>query len=146
MFKFLFFVTFIALSSSTGYAQERVKWDFTYNPTAKEIQIKAQISDGWHLYSQHIANSIGPVPTSFHFEQSTDIIFNGEMTEPTPIRQYDENFEADLDFFTNEVVFTRKVSTVKPGTTIKGYVTFMVCNEVMCLPPTDYNFTIQIPK
>lgn len=126
-------------------AQERVKWTFTYDNSKKEVAITAVISDGWHLYSQHINNAIGPVPTTFTFEENPNIVYAGKVIEPTPIHEYDENFEAELDFFKNQVVFTRKISKAKSGETIKGYVTFMVCNEVMCLPPVDYNFSIQIP-
>lgn len=126
-------------------AQERVKWDFKYDTSKKEVVITAVISDGWHLYSQHINNTIGPIPTSFTFEENPHVVYAGKVIEPTPIHEYDENFEADLDFFKSKVVFTRKVTKAKSGETIKGYVTFMVCNEVMCLPPVDYDFTIQIP-
>ncbi len=127
------------------FAQDRVKWNFSYNPSTQEIQMKATISDGWHLYSQHISNTIGPVPTSFTFTENTNIKFEGEVKEPKAIHEYDENFEAALDFFKNEVVFTRKISKTKSGEVIKGYVTFMVCNEVMCLPPVDVDFSITIP-
>jgi hypothetical protein len=65
--------------------------------------------------------------------------------EPKAIHEYDENFEAALDFFKTEVTFSRKVAKVKSGEVIKGYVTFMVCNEVMCLPPVDIDFSITIP-
>lgn len=144
MRKLLFLCSFL-LIGATLFAQDRVKWDFTYDPASKEIRMKAVISDGWHLYSQHINNTIGPVPTSFTFTENANVKFEGEVTEPKPIHEYDENFEAALDFFKNEVTFKRKISNAQSGETIKGYVTFMVCNEVMCLPPVDIEFSITIP-
>ncbi len=137
IFLFFFF--------SFSHAQDRVKWDFAYNSQLKQIEFKATISDGWHLYSQHIKNTIGPVPTSFTFENNANIVLNGVVVEPSPIHEYDENFEAELDFFKNEVVFKQAISKATAGETVKGYITFMVCNEVMCLPPSDYPFSIQIP-
>jgi thiol:disulfide interchange protein DsbD len=142
--KHLLFILLLVFGSK-AMAQERVKWDFSCDTKSKQLIFNAKISDGWHLYSQHINNTIGPVPTSFTFESHPNVVFDGGVIEPKPIQAYDENFEATLDFFKTEVNFTQKLSSFKSGETIQGYVTFMVCNEVMCLPPSDYPFTIQIP-
>jgi thiol:disulfide interchange protein DsbD len=133
MRKLLFLCSFLLIGTSL-FAQDRVKWDFSYNTSSKEIQLKAIISEGWHLYSQHINNTIGPVPTSFTFTENPNIKFEGEVKEPKAIHEYDENFEAALDFFKSEVTFTRKVAKAKSGDVIKGYVTFM-----------DVDFSITIP-
>jgi Disulphide bond corrector protein DsbC len=140
----LFFLCLIVLVSGLAKAQDRVKWEFTYNSTTNEIEMKASIADGWHLYSQHIRNNIGPVPTSFTFDSLPVIQWQNDMLEPTPIHEYDENFEATLDFFKNTVTFTRKLPKGFHGE-IKGYVTYMACNDIMCLPPSDINFTILVP-
>jgi thiol:disulfide interchange protein DsbD len=132
------------LTTNSLQAQDRVKWEFSYNASTNEIVFKAVIADGWHLYSQHIRNNIGPVPTTFTFDSIPTLIWTSEVIEPTPIHEYDENFEATLDFFKNTVVFTRKVPKGFKGE-IKGYVTYMACNDIMCLPPSDINFTIQVP-
>lgn len=134
----------LMLLSGWAFAQDKVTWTVTYNPSAQQIEFRAAISDGWHLYSQYIQNDIGPVPTTFVFEENTVVKWDGTVKEPTPIHEYDENFEASLDFFKNEVVFYRKVATGSRGT-VTGYITYMVCNEIMCLPPVDYNFTVTIP-
>jgi len=132
------------MCSALTFAQDKVNWTVTYNAVAKQIEFRAAITDGWHLYSQFIQNDIGPVPTTFVFTESSSVKWDGEVKEPTPIHEYDENFEASLDFFKNEVVFYRKITPGSSGT-ITGYITYMVCNEIMCLPPVDYQFTIAIP-
>jgi thiol:disulfide interchange protein DsbD len=120
-------------------------WNFAYNQESKTVEIQATLADGWHLYSQDVDNEIGPVPTSFTFESNNDLKLIGKVTEPSPIQKYDENFEAMLDFFEGKVVFSQRVS-VKESTELKGFVTYMVCNDTQCLPPTDENFTITITK
>jgi thiol:disulfide interchange protein DsbD len=67
-----------------------------------------------------------------------------KVVEPTPIREYDENFEANLDFFKSTVTFTQKVDKKSNGK-VTGTITYMVCNDVMCLPPVDLPFEITIP-
>jgi len=136
---------FCALLSFKGFGQSKVIWNFSYNSETKTIEIEATIAEGWHLYSQHVDNEIGPVPTSFVFKENKQVKFIGKVTEPTPIQKYDETFEAMLDFFEGKVVFSQRISP-KGDATIEGVVTYMLCNDTMCLPPTDEKFTIQIKK
>lgn len=140
----LLLISFL-LSSFISLSQTKIMWNFAYNQESKTVEIQATLADGWHLYSQDVDNEIGPVPTSFTFESNNDLKLIGKVTEPSPIQKYDENFEAMLDFFEGKVVFSQRVS-VKESTELKGFVTYMVCNDTQCLPPTDENFTITITK
>jgi thiol:disulfide interchange protein DsbD len=144
--KRVFLFLFVCINIQLSHSQEIVKWEFTYNPETGNAEMKATIQEGWHLYSQFVNNDVGPVPTTFTFKTSNDVQLKGAVVEPKPIQKYDENFEATLDFFEGEVVFTQKIETQKQ-TNVEGSVTFMVCDDTMCLPPVDKTFTIQInPK
>ena len=134
----------LSLLTFAGYGQEVIKWDFRYNKDAGLVEIEADIQEGWHLYSQFIQEDAGPVPTTFIFEPTDHLKLVGAVSEPKPIQKYDENFEATLDFFTGKTIFTQKIKAHKAAT-LAGSVTFMVCNETMCLPPVDKKFTISIP-
>lgn len=141
--KRIFLLLILLISFQTSYSQDVVKWGFDYNSQTGNVEMKASIKEGWHLYSQFVSNDVGPVPTTFTFKTSNDIQLKGAVVEPKPIQKYDENFEAMLDFFEGEVVFTQQVS-FKKATTLEGSVTFMVCDDTMCLPPVDKTFTIQL--
>lgn len=143
--KLQFLFLFTLLLSSIGFGQTKIQWDYSYNTQLNAIEIQATLADGWHLYSQHVANEIGPVPTNFVFEPNNAVKFIGKVNEPQPIQKYDENFEAMLDFFEGKVLFTQRLS-LKESTTITGTSTYMLCNDVMCLPPVDEKFTITITK
>lgn len=138
-------VVFIILlfTNLTVWGQDKVDWTYTYNPVDHQILIHAEIADGWHLYSQHIANEIGPVPTSFEFKEDPNIVFVDEVQEPESIKEYDPNFEGDLNFFKHQVTFIQNVKVLSPTTAV-GTVTFMVCNDTMCLPPVDEIFQIEL--
>jgi hypothetical protein len=131
----LLFIPFLSLSQSPA------EWSWWINSSSSELNFKVKIQDGWHLYSQHIQSDIGPVPTSFNIEQLSGIRLVDSVFEPNPIKKYDENFEATLDFFEGEVVFTQKY-TGEPNGPITGTITYMLCNDKMCLPPTDLPFSI----
>jgi hypothetical protein len=124
-------------------AQGKVVWDVKYDPNSSSIQLNAVVSEGWHLYSQYVANEVGPVPTSFSFDPNPSIKIIGKVIEPTPIQKYEEVFEANLSYFINQVQFTQKIEA-KKGATLTGKITFMICNDSQCLPPTDYFFSVNL--
>jgi thiol:disulfide interchange protein DsbD len=140
--KFSTFFTFL-IFTSISFSQEKVEWTYNYNPSSKVIELKADLADGWHLYSQHIANDVGPVPTTFVFESSSSFKLIGKVDEPKPIREYDENFEALLEYFEGEVIFSQRIA-FKKNITLQGTVTYMACNATQCLPPVDEKFTIEL--
>lgn len=143
--KYLFFLLCATLPFCS-IGQERVDWSVSYDSQSESITFTATIDEGWHLYSQDIDESLGPVATSFQLEENKKAFKPiGKTMEPTPITKYDKNFEGELSFFEGTVQFTQKLK-VKSSTEVKGKITFMVCNEVMCLPPSDFDFNLKITK
>lgn len=140
-FKVLFYLLF----SCASFAQEKVTWSYHYDGDREELVLAAEIADGWHLYSQVINEGIGPVPTSFTFIDNAAIKLIGGTIEPESIREYDENFEGELNFFKENVSFRQKMK-VSSSTSVKGIITYMICNETMCLPPKDVEFVVAINK
>lgn len=125
-----------------------VDWAFTKSEIKNgecELILKATIQDGWHLYSQHLAEG-GPIPTSFTFEKdSLHYVLLDSVVEPASTKEYDPNFEMELRFFNKEVAFTQKIKIVSSDTfTLKGSLEFMVCNDKMCLPPELVDFSYHI--
>jgi len=131
--------------SSSLFSQEKVSWSFRFNQSSSTIEMEANMAEGWHLYSQDISDGIGPIPTTFTFEESDVFVLSGETVEPTPITKYDRNFEGELSFFEGQVVFLQEIKVEKSGE-VNGVVSFMTCNDEMCFPPKDVSFTLTIDK
>ena len=144
MLKTFFLILFV-LISILSFSQEKVTWSYHYDLNTQEIVLDAEIADGWHLYSQVINEGIGPIPTSFTYNENTAIKLIGKTIEPESIREYDENFEGELNFFKEKVSFRQKIDVLS-STSIKGVITYMTCNDTMCLPPKDVEFVIAINK
>jgi thiol:disulfide interchange protein len=139
-----FLVALLALFSIfTVFTQEKVTWSAVFDDKQQEIVITANIEKGWHMYSQNIDPMAGPVPTEFMFSKNTGFELMGRVIEPKPLESYDENFEATLQYFEHQVVFKQKINA-KSKTSTQCTITFMVCNEVMCLPPVDVIIPIDI--
>lgn len=125
------------------FAQDQVQWSVDFNSEKSEIEITAKMAEGWHLYSQTISNDVGPIPTEFRFENNQDIKFIGKVGEPKPIVEFDPNFEANLSYFKSEALFTQEIELLNPTST-SVTVSYMVCNEEMCMPPTDQVIKIEL--
>jgi len=143
--KRILFLLALLVTAAYTQAQDEVKWSGSYNQATKQVELKAEIKEGWHLYSQFIQNDVGPVPTTFSFQSSDDFQLKGAVVEPAAIQKYDPNFEATLNFFEKEVVFKQHIQPGK-ASSLEVTVTFMVCNETMCLPPVDQKIKISIPS
>jgi len=120
-----------------------VQWDFSYNQTIETVEMTATIDDGWHIYSQHLKENAGPIPTTIEFDKNPNLKLKGKTMEPVAVEKYDVNFESDLSYFEHHVMFTQKIKP-KSATSISGTVTYMVCNETMCLPPVDVPFEVKL--
>ena len=131
------------LLSVVSFGQEKITWNFSFDQESSTIRIEADIEEGWHLYSQSLENEFGPIPTKFAFVTHENFKLVGSTIEPQPIKEYDENFEGDMSFFKDNVSFVQKVEDIS-ASSIEGIVTYMVCNDEMCMPPVDLEFTITI--
>ncbi len=145
-FLFILVTLFIGLSSH-AQIMEPVKWSFASKQDGDQVKLifKATIDQGWHLYDTKLPEG-GPVPTSFHFNDNANIEFVGEMTtNPQPIDKFDETFQMDLRYFSNQAEFIQvvKVKSADP-VTIDGYLEFMCCNDETCLPPTEVDFSFKV--
>lgn len=144
MIQRILFVSFLFIAS-LSISQEAVTWTYTFDKKENIILLHAEIDKGWHLYSQHVDEGVGPIPTAFLFEKTKTIKFLGKVKEPEPISEYDENFEGNVTYFENEVTFKQKIKIKETGD-VDVTITYMVCNGDRCLPPADKIITLRIEK
>lgn len=142
MKKFLIWSLFLLVTSMAD-AQNYVQWHFSFDDEASAFVAEAKIEEGWHLYSQELTNEFGPIPTEFSFKENQNLQLVGKTTEPEPIKEYDPNFDGELNFFKENARFVQEI-TIEETTVLKGTVTYMVCNDEMCMPPIDVEFEINV--
>lgn len=147
MKKFLKLVTFLVMLLpfvAKAQMQDPVQWTVeTEKLSGNEYNIvfKANVEDGWHLYSQHTPIG-GPMPLYFEFVDTLGIERIGGVTEPTAIVQYNDAFEVDEHYFEKEAVFTQKVKLLDGATKVTGTIFGQSCKEV-CVPLT-YDFEVEV--
>lgn len=134
------------VSISKAQIEKPVHWSYSsekINDQEAILVLKADIAPGWHVYSQFIKEG-GPIPTSFKFDPSPDFQLAGKVLDsPKALSGFDKNFNMEIFWHENEVIFKQRVKLKQP-TTITGELEFMVCNDHKCLPPTEEEFSIPV--
>ena len=142
-------LTVVALGAS-AQIEDPVTWKFGLYPSEQDgmhdLVVHAEVDTCWHIYSQDNDPNDGPVPTEFAFEWPAGVTAQSNMTECTPIEEYDPNFMLDLKFFEENVYWhqTLDLSGASSDAVIKGYVYFMVCDASMCLPPEEVAIEVRV--
>jgi DsbC/DsbD-like thiol-disulfide interchange protein len=125
-----------------------IKWSYAAKRTSATegvVYLKADIADGWHIYSVNQKEG-GPDKTSFTFTTTTDKNYTvvGKLTEPKPIKKFEEVFGIEVLYFENSVVFTQKIKLNSKRVQVKGKVEFMACTNKECLPTDEVGFSILV--
>lgn len=146
-FSILTLVSF--LLTQTLIAQNPVKWSFTTKDAGNckvDLIFTGIIDDGWYTYSQFLESEEGPVATTFTFNPGSNYKLVGKAKEGGDIiKVHDKVFDMNLTKFKHKAVFTQEIEVKDPSKPVSGYINYMVCNDEMCLPPKDVDFSFKIP-
>lgn len=141
-------VVVFLLTAFLSTAQNPVKWSFTTKDAGNckvDLIFTGTIDEGWYTYSQFLESEDGPVPTSFSFKEGSHFKLVGKAQESgDKFTVHDKVFDMKLTKFKHKAVFTQRVEVQDPSKPITGYVSYMSCNEEMCLPPKDMDFSFKV--
>ena len=127
---------------------KQVTWSYNAKKIANnifELSITANIAGNYHLYAIK-AGVEGPVPTTINFNPNPLITLEGSIIEKgKKITKLESAWGGNVNFFEKTVTFTQKAKTkTNAKTNVNGKIQFMVCNDEMCLPPSEITFKIPI--
>ncbi len=149
--RFLILFVFI-FNSFLAQAQllDPVKWTFSLETLGNDeytLSFEATMEKEWTVYSQYTSDD-GPVPTYITYEPETGFQKVGKAEEFGHKKSgMDKLFGVEVIKFLADEPFTikQKVRAEKGTRLLKGYLTYMTCNDEMCLPPTDVDFEFKLP-
>ncbi|MDX1651712.1 MAG: protein-disulfide reductase DsbD N-terminal domain-containing protein [Brumimicrobium sp.] len=124
------------------FVSGQIEWEISYHSDQNQLIIHGDLEPGWHIYSLHMDENAGPIPTTIDFIKGSELL-NGRVREPQPIEIYDEDFGSDVAFFEDEVIFIQNIREGAKGE-ISFEIVYMLCNEQGCLPPRLEKFSIAI--
>lgn len=146
-FLFVLFTCLFVLQAQSQ-VKEPVTWTYQANKRAQgiyEIVITADIPKPWHMYSQTTPAG-GPVPTKITFNNNPLIIKEGKIKETGKMEKIDDKvFGVKVFYFSGKVIYSQVVKVKGSlSTNISGTVSFLVCDDTQCLPPTKKTFDLKL--
>lgn len=107
-----------------------------------EIRFQVKVNNDYHIYSLDPGGDGTFLPPSFEIEPNPIYEPRGELLERG--EKISETIE-DIGtvYYYKEVVFVQP-ARIKGEGVLKGQYTYMVCNDVGCLPPKTRDFSIRI--
>lgn len=140
MYLSIIFSTVFSILNFISEKESPVAWTFETKKLDNhniEMIATATMQKSWVLYSQFMDDN-GPIPTSF-IVNGIEVKFEEKSKA---LKEFDVMFEVEVIKFKDKAVFT-KVFPIKKGESISGFVTYMTCDGVKCLPPTDVTFDLK---
>ncbi|MFW6218656.1 MAG: cytochrome c biogenesis protein CcdA, partial [Bacteroidota bacterium] len=139
---------FIFLFPLNAQVLDPVGWEISTEHVERnifEVTFKASIEGKWHMYGMDIPPD-GPVATSFTFDPSNDFNLSGDVKALTePERKYDPSFDMEIEMHGDEAVFVQEIEVLRSVPfQVSGYIEYMSCDDHMCLPPKEKEFSIEI--
>ena len=143
-------ITFIICSifTSLTFAQDNhpVSWKFNAEKTAQstfKILINALIKEPYHIYPQQSSGGGLGMPTEIIFQPNANVEFVGGIQE-----KGSEDHGAEVPaHYKKGVTFSQLVKLrSNVPITLSFRIKYMVCNDLMCLPPSDKQFTFEIDE
>ena len=156
-FLYAIIFTFLFLPFS-GISQiyNPVDWNFSkqkISDNTYELIFTADIDSEWAMYSNDIYDNgvdcdveICPIPVSFEFnknnEQERYFRLIGDIVEVDENKKTSQDpiFLMEVIKFTDRATFKQIIEIHANDIDVTGYLTFMVCDDTKCLPPTDVEF------
>ena len=147
---FYFLMAFVAVMPLRMQAQivDPVKWAFSIqdvNETEFDVVATATVDPQYHIYSTKMPD-LGPLPTTFEFEPSSDYEVLGEARDVSAgEKYYDDIFEVEYIQFKGTAVYAQRLKKLTDKAfTVMGAISAQVCKEGGCVP-VSADFEVNVP-
>ena len=127
--------------------QDPVTWEVSAKKVKKnvyEIKAQASIQAGWHIYDLQ-EYELGPNPTVFTVTgDAIEAVSPAEITSKVD-KEYDDIFRMEIGTCESPVVIVQRIQTLQEGPCdVNVAIEWQACNNGNCLPPADFETTIQV--
>lgn len=144
---YLSILSLVFVGAVSAQIENPIKWVYTAKKVADktyDIYITATLENKWHIYAQDAGE--GPESTSLSFLKNPLVSLDGKVKEQGKMeKEYNEQFKSVLKFYSNKVSFVQRVRLKSAvGTVVNASISYMICNDKKCLPPTTQQFKIKI--
>jgi thiol:disulfide interchange protein len=101
-----------------------------------ELVFKADIDNGWYLYSVGFDTDCGPIPMTITLEKHPSFELVGGLVAVKDKNKHDKIFDCDVRIFETTGEFRQKIKVLSAGLTLTGSYEGQACTDVegKCVP------------
>jgi thiol:disulfide interchange protein DsbD len=116
-----------------GDKQQTLRWHVDVVPTQDrdvvEVVFRADIAQGWILYSSDFSLDIGPRPAKFTFDANPAVTLLGPIEPLRSQRKKDKSLGGEYSYFAGTAEFRQKVRVIAPTKNLSGRIDGQTCFE-----------------
>ncbi len=148
--KFLLLLLPVLLAAAPSFAQ------MTEDPTSWKYEVKKKsateyqlifhltLKPGYHIWSLHPGGDGYEISPSYTFNKNAGVKLTGTVTESGKATTTTmDGIDGKITYLNGKIDYIQNV-TVKGPTKITGKHQYQICNDKMCLPPKDKDFSFDI--
>jgi thiol:disulfide interchange protein len=129
--------------------------EITKDPTSWTYEVKKKsegkydlifhlkLKEHWHIWSFNPGGDGSQLPPTFNFKKNPSVKLIGKVKENGTIKSETIEVVGLVHYFLNKVNYVQQVEILS-NTKATGNLTYQVCDESMCLPPTTKSFSFEI--
>ena len=108
-----------------------------------EVVFQGTIDAGWHVYGTDIADG-GPTRAELTLETQKGVKPDGKLRATGKVqKKMDEMFGMEVSYMEGTASFVQRFIITEPEYEVSGYLTYGACNDQICIPPTDVEFSFK---
>ena len=132
--KRIIWIIGLLLLPITIFAEEAVNWSYKLignNTDSPAIEITADITPGYHLYSMDNPPG-GSNPLTFYFDTKGCKVVGSPVANKSYEVKYDDIFEVDQHLYDGTVTFTQKLEPTEKHYSVELEIKGQACNDYGC--------------
>ena len=111
-----------------------------------EVVFQGTIDAGWHVYGTDIADG-GPTRAELTLETQKGVKPDGKLRATGKVqKKMDEMFGMEVSYMEGTASFVQRFVITEPEYEVSGYLTYGACNDQICIPPTNVEFSFKGEK
>lgn len=147
--RYLFLFCFLCLSvfAKAQGGQKPLKWSFDIQKKAEGkymLIAKVTIQKGWHVFTPDPGGDGLLIPTTLTLATSEPVEHQEKLTVVSEVITKEIKEIGTVHYVEGDAEFQMPLLTSAKQVTLKGTLSYQICNDSMCLPPTDEKFTLVI--
>ena len=123
----------------------RVRADRAAPGASARLVLDAQIAPGWRLYA--MGSPVG-IPLTLTLDPLPPGVTRGRVAQSETRRAFDPAFDADYTYFAETARVVQRVrvaaGAARGTREVTGSVRYAVCDDRVCLPPTQTSFRVPL--